>query len=400
MAIRPQAHIDALRTPHTHPEGERCPLCNQALPHDLTAADLQAKLREKEQQAIQNVEQRLRAQLAQDMNAKVEETKRQAAAQAAEREKVIRLEARNQALTAMKDDLAKAEKAKVKAEQEKRSAEELVKRLKAEQELQIEERTQKALAEQREALEKDKSDSIQKAKAEEFEKNQKLQRQVEQLKRQLEQQTANSLGEGAEVDLYEALRENFDDEGDKITRIKKGQPGADIRHEVRHNGQVYGLIVYDSKNHAKWRSSFVSKLKADQLAVSADHAILTTAQFPKGERQLVVKDGVIVINPARAVEVARLIREHIIQTYRLRLSTKEKNKKTEALYRFINSDRCRQLLGRYESITDQLLEIDEKEVAAHKLVWKKRGQLLRDAQKTHATYRFEIDRLIEDSDPA
>lgn len=182
--------------------------------------------------------------------------------------------------------------------------------------------------------------------------------------------------------------------------MKRGQPGADILHEVRNNGQVCGLIVYDSKNHAGWRESFVSKLKTDQIAANADHAVLTTSAFPAGASQIHVKDDVILLNPARAVEVVRIIREHIIQTHRLRLSGKEKSRKTEALYRFINSDRCHQLLGRYEKISDELLEIDVKEVKAHNLVWKKRGQLLREAQKLHSDYRAEIDRIIEGEDVA
>lgn len=400
MAARPEVKVDAIRTPHAHAGDERCPLCNQTLPHDLTAAELQAKLRENEQKAAQAQEQRLRSQFAQEMTKKIEETKRQSASEAAEREKVIRLEVKKQTSAEMKDELSKARQATVKAQQEKTAADERMKHLKEEQEAKIKAHTKKALAEQREALDKDRVDAVAKAKADEFEKNQKLQKQVEVLKRQLEEKTADSLGEGAEVDLYEALCETFDNKGDKITRIKKGQPGADIRHEVRHNGQLCGLIVYDSKNHANWRNSFVTKLKSDQLTAHADHAVLTTAEFPSGVRQFAVREGVIVVNPARAVEVVRLLREHTIQTYRLRLSAKERNTKTEALYKFINSDRCRQLLDRSELINEQLLEIDAKEVTAHNLVWKKRGQLLKEAQKTHGDYRAAIDRIIEDGSAA
>lgn len=399
MAARQEAKV-AIRTPHTRTGDERCPLCNQTLPHDLTAAQLAAKLREQEQKAAQAQEQRLRAKFLQEMTQKIEETKRQFASEATEREKIIRLEVKKQTTAELKDELSKAKQAMAKAQEEKAAAEERMKRLKNEQEAQLKAHIKKALAEQREALVKEHADDIAKAKAYEFKKNQKLQKQVELLKRQLEEKTAESLGEGAEVNLYEALREGFDDEGDKIRRIKKGQPGADIRHEVRHNGQLCGLILYDSKNHAKWRNSFVAKLKADQLAAHADHAVLTTAEFPRGMRQFAVRDGVIVLNPARAVEVVRLLREHIIQTHRLRLSTKEKNTKTEALYRFINSDRCHQLMNRVESINEQLLEIDAKELAAHNLVWKKRGQLIREAQRTHAAYRSTVDRIIEDGSAA
>lgn len=400
MAARAEAKVDPLRGPHTHTGDERCPLCNQTLPHDLTAAELQAKLREHEQKAAHAQEQRLRTQFATEMTAKIAEAKSQEAAASAEREKVIRLEAKTQAATAAKADVAKAQQATTKAQQEKAEAEERFKRLKASQDEQIKQATKKALADQRQSLDKERIDAVAKAKSDEFEKNQKLQKQVETLKRQLEEQTANSLGEGAEIDLYEALRANFDEDGDKITRIKKGQPGADIRHEVRNNDQLCGVIVYDSKNHAKWRNSFVAKLKSDQLAAHADHAVLTAAEFPSGVRQFAVRDDVIILNLARAVEVVRLLREHIIQTHRLRLSAEEKNTKTEKLYEFINSDRCRQLLDRAESINEQLLEIDAKEVTAHNLVWKKRGQLLKDAQKTQGDYRSAIDGIIEDGSEA
>jgi hypothetical protein len=394
MAARPEPDIRAFRGAQSRMSEERCPLCDQALPHDLSADELLARLRKKEQDATKAQEKVLRAQFQQEMSTKIEQTKQQAAADAAKREKAIRAEAKTQALAAAKADITKAEQARVKALQDKLAAEEQVKTLKVTQEKELKLQVQKALHGQREALENEKTTAIQKAKAQEFEKNQKLQKQVDVLKRQLEQKTADDLGEGAEVDLYEALRGNFD--GDKISRIKKGQPGADVLHRVCHNGQECGSIVYDSKNHTAWRNSFVEKLKADQLAAKADHSVLTTSAFPTGAGQLLVQDDVIIINPARAVELVRIVREHIIQTYRLRLSGQEKNKKTEALYEFINSDRCRQLLTRYESIAEELLEIEVKEVNAHNVVWKKRGQLLRDSQKVHGDYRAAIDRIIED----
>lgn len=394
MAIQPETDIVSFARSQVRAKDDRCPLCNQVLPHDLSADELQARLRKKEQDAARAQEQRLRAQFTQEMNEKVAQTKQYAAAEAAKREKIIRAEAERQARAALKGDITKAEQARLKALQDKQAAEEQIKQLKARQEKELKQRVQKALQEQRGALETEKTRAVQKAKAQEFEKNQKLEKQVDMLKRQLEQKTATDLGEGAEVDLYEALRENFD--GDKITRMKKGQRGADVLHEVRHKGEVCGSIVYDSKNHTTWRKTFIKKLKVDQLASKADHAVLTTSAFPTGARQLHVQDGIIVINPARSVELVRIVREHIIQAHKLRLSGKEKNKKTEALYEFINSDRCRQLLARYESITEELLEIEVKEVNAHQSVWKKRGQLLRDAQKVHGDYRSEIDRIVED----
>ena len=160
------------------------------------------------------------------------------------------------------------------------------------------------------------------------------------------------------------------------------------------NDQVVGSILYDSKNHGAWRTSFVEKLKKDQLADDADHAILSTSVFPSGERQLLVRDGVIVVNPARVVELVRLLRQHMVQTHRLRLSAEERDDKTRVLYEFIVSERYGQLIAQFDTLDQTLLELDVKEKKDHDRVWAKRGRLLKDAQKAHAALANEIDRIV------
>lgn len=391
MSIRSQSHIDRFPQRHSHTPEERCPLCKQILPQDLTLEHVEERLREKEQQAAKAQEQRLRAQFAQEMNIRIEnakkDAKQQAEKEATEREKHIRQEARTKALEEFKASIAKVQ-------EDKKAAEERLAKMKAEQEVQTSHAVQKALQDQRESLERDKTKEIQKIEAKRFEDNQKLQTHIAYLQRRLEQKSANDLGEGAEIDLYEALREQFD--GDDIKRIKKGQSGADILHKIVHNGQVCGSIIYDSKNRRQWRRSFIEKLKKDQLDAKADHAILTTSAFPAGVRQLQASDDVIILNPAWAVELVRIIRDHIVQTHRLRLSAVEREKKTEALYEFITSERCHQLMARHDAITDDLLDLEVKEKSAHDAMWKRRGELLRSVQKLHSDYMGAIDRIIED----
>ena len=82
------------------------------------------------------------------------------------------------------------------------------------------------------------------------------------MERQIQRKTSQDLGDGAELDLYEILRESFPD--DRITRVQKGQPGADIHHEVMYKGQCCGKIVIDSKNRHGWQNAFVTKLRQDQ----------------------------------------------------------------------------------------------------------------------------------------
>ena len=248
------------------------------------------------------------------------------------------------------------------------------------------------LAEQREALEKAKVDAVNAEKSKFFEENLKLTNKVEELKRTLEKKSNEELGEGAEIDLFEALKAEFPD--DNIQRIPKGSPGADIRHIVMMNGNECGTILYNSKNHNQFRTDHVTKLKADQIADKAEHAILSTYKFPQGTRHVHVQDGVVLVSPARVVAIATIIRGHMTQMYTLRVSRVERESKMSELFEFIVSERCTQLLGRIEKQAEDLLELQAKEIKWHKNNWEKQGEAYKAIQKAKGDLETDIGRII------
>jgi hypothetical protein len=329
----------------------------------------------------------LRAQLDQmrrDNEAVIDKMNQEAVA----RETVVRQEAINSAQAAMQEKLATAEQAKIEADKQATAAQQQVLSLQETHEAQLAQRLQ----EQREALERAKTEAINVEKSAAFEEKMKLSAKVEDLQRALDKKTAEELGEGAEIDLFELLKREF--EGDRIERINRGQPGADILHVVINNGKECGKIIYDSKNHNAWRNDFVTKLAADQMAAKAEHAILSTRKFPTGTRHLHVQDGVILASPSRVVAVVQIVRQHLLQTHMLRLSNEARTQKTAALYSFITSERCNDLFARIDTHTDNLLEIQVKEIKAHEHVWKRQGELLRSVQRVRAELWNEIESII------
>jgi len=248
------------------------------------------------------------------------------------------------------------------------------------------------LVEQREALEDHSAKLLATEQARAFDEQQKLERTIDHLKRQVQKKTAGELGEGAELDLYEELKREFPT--DDIRRVKKGLPGADIVHKIIESGTVAGCVVYDSKNRTAWRNDYVTKLRADQLAEKADHAILASRVFPAGSSQLATQDGVIIANPARVVALAGLIRGHITHVATLRLSESDRAEKMAAVYDFVTSDRCSQLFDQMDALYADLLALDEKEKTSHDLTWRKRGELVRTLQKTQGTLTSEIDLIV------
>lgn len=248
------------------------------------------------------------------------------------------------------------------------------------------------LRQQRETLEKAGLESINAERAKEFKNRQKLEEKLAALQRQLQQKTADELGEGAELDLYETLRSEFPE--DRFTRVRNGTAGADIIHKILQNGRVRGQIVYDAKNREAWRNDYVTKLRQDQLAAHADHAVLASRVFPAGASQIHLQDGVIVANPARVIDLVRLLRRHVLVVDGLRLAGQARQEKESRLYAFIASDRCRQLLDEIDTVSDDLLQLDVKEVKAHDATWKQRGHLIRSAQRARGSLVAEIEQII------
>lgn len=282
----------------------------------------------------------------------------------------------------------------IAAEKAKVAAENAAKALKEQQEALMNERLQ----EQREALEKDKAVALSAKDAKHFEVTQKLKENLEEVQRKLEKKTADELGEGGELDLFEELKAQF--EGDRIRRVPKGTAGADIIHEVVEDGKLCGKIVYDSKKRGSWKSEYATKLCEDKIAEGADHAVLSLLKFPADTRQLEVRDGVILANPARVSVLAEILRDDIVRAFGLRLSNEERESKKGELYAYIMSERFRQQMDSIETQTDRLLDIDVAEQKAHRKLWETRGGIVKTLQKAHGNLRADVARIIGTYDVA
>jgi hypothetical protein len=351
-----------------------------ALQAQITLADA-AKLAAEQKGAALQAELE---QLAKAKDAEVVQIKADAAAEALR----IRQEASIAAEILVRDKMVATEQAAAEAIAKAASAEGRLATL-AEQHAAV---MAENLNAQREIMEKAKEDAVNVEKAKSFEENLKLSNKVAELQRALEKKNNEELGEGAEIDLFEALKAAFPD--DRITRIAKGAPGADVRHVVVLHGKECGSILYDSKNHKQFRNEHVAKLKADQIADKADHAILSTHKFPQGSRELHTQDGVVLASPARVVAVVSMIRKQLIVIHSLRLSGLERESKTAALYAFITSERYSQLLASIDARAAELLKEQTKEIKWHENCWKKQGEAYRSIQKTNADLDNEISCII------
>ena len=206
----------------------------------------------------------------------------------------------------------------------------------------------------------------------------------------------NELGDGGEIDVFEKLRDAY--QGDRITRIQKGQAGADILHEVLYKGEVCGRIITDAKNRQSWQNAFVVKLRQDKVDAKAEHAILATTVFPAGEKNLCLQSGVIVVSPAHVVYVTELLRQAMITMHIKGMSLKERSTKMTQLYALITSESHSKKFAESERLAQDILDLDVKEQNEHAIVWRKRGTLATRLKNVLREVDTEIASVIEGGD--
>ncbi|HEV7911336.1 MAG TPA: DUF2130 domain-containing protein [Methylocella sp.] len=378
------------QSPHLHIDGETCPWCEQKIPSERLK-EIRGKIAEREREQMLAITAQLEQQHALQLDelrkakeAEVAKLKEDTAAEALR----IRQAAIEAAEVLVRDKIADKDKAVADAQAKIAEAEGKLSKLLEQHEITLNER----LHSQREILEKDKIAAVNAERAKNLETRMKFEEQLQDMQRRLQKKPADEHGEGAELELFELLKAAFPD--DRIRRVEKGAMGADIVHDVIENGKVCGKIVYDRKNRSNWKTEYATKLRDDQIAEKADHAILSTNKFPGGEDQLCMREHVILACPARVRWLAELLRGHIILTHELRISNEARDEKTAELYAFINSERCRQLLDSIETFVKKLEEIDVAEQKAHSRVWRDRGELLKSVLKTNGVFCFELDRII------
>jgi hypothetical protein len=401
--------------PHVHAERGLCPLCEQPIGQDI-ARRIEARMREQQEaviaqaraemavaadQAVAAARREAKAQaeaaavagLA-DLQARLAQAEQSRTEQAAAAERAlvaVRNEAKAQAEAAARASLADVQARLAEAEQARAAAAGQVAAIEAGKQAAVEKRVaeiQETLLRQKEDLQREKEAAVLAEKA----KVLKLTSELADLQRKLEGKSAHELGEGSEIDLYEQLRTAF--EGDRIQRVPKGVNGADVIHEVVHNGRTCGKIVYDAKNRDAWQNGFAVKLNADKLAQGADHAILSSNKFPRDKREVHLQDGVIVAAPARVPAIVEILRDQLIRLNELRVSNEQRDGKTEELYAFITSEHCKQLIGQVEAQAGKMLDLDSKEQEAHRRLWDQRKKLIHAVQKARGDLSFEIDRII------
>ncbi|MBV8758620.1 MAG: DUF2130 domain-containing protein [Deltaproteobacteria bacterium] len=223
-----------------------------------------------------------------------------------------------------------------------------------------------------------------------------LLKQIAELERRVAEQ-ANEKPEVVDINVVEELKRAF--KNDRVLALPKAdktETGGNAVVEVKFKNNVFcGKILIDTRARRKWSTQYATKLHADSMEQGADHAILCTLDFPKGVSELHRHDDVLVVHPARVVEIVAILRDALLRMHKNKLSNEQRTEKKTALYEHITSEAFRRKLAEVSRVTDEVGQIDADEQDAHRKVWEKRGRAMQKLAKLQKQVVEEIDDIVD-----
>lgn len=323
--------------------------------------ELQAKteqLRSREETLERDVQARLAAERAKLMKVAAEEARQGLGAELADLQQ--RLADRDAKLVqAQKTELQLLTEQRRLQDREKELDLEIARRLSAEA-ARIQEDTAKRLQEEHRLRDAEKDKKLQDAL-----------RANDELRRKLEQGSQQAQGEVLELELERLIRASFP--LDAVEPVPKGITGADIvQHVISRSGRRCGTIIWELKRTKGFNENWIDKLKQDQREVKADLAILVSETLPKECTHFQQMDGVWVVNPQCALNLATALRMQLEQVALARQTAVGMSEKMEVLYHYLSGTEFK---SRVEAIVEAFIAMQEdlnEEKRAAERRWAKR----------------------------
>jgi len=199
-------------------------------------------------------------------------------------------------------------------------------------------------------------------------------KQVDELKRKMEQGSQQTQGEVLELELEALLKKEFP--FDDIEPVSKGVRGGDILQIVKtQSGRVCGKILWEIKRTKAWSDSWIQKLKDDQREAKAGLAVLVSEALPQGFHHFRQMDGgVWVTDVPSVVSLAIALRVVLVQVANAREFEMGKKEKMELIYTYLTGPEFKNRVSAIIEAFRTMHEDLEAEKRAMQRIWEKRAK--------------------------
>ncbi len=217
-----------------------------------------------------------------------------------------------------------------------------------------------------------------------------MEHRAEEMKRKAEQGSMQLQGEVQELALEALLRGAFP--FDTVSEVGKGVKGADCILTVRNSlGQECGRIIYESKRTTTFSMDWIEKLKADRRSLGADVAVIVTLAMPKDMNGFGEKDGVYICSFSEARALTHVLRNAVIEIYKVARTQENTGDKMHLLYTYLTSNEFGEQWKAIREGFHSMRQSIQRERDAMERLWKAREKQLEKVLINVAHVRGSIE---------
>lgn len=211
-------------------------------------------------------------------------------------------------------------------------------------------------------------------------------KQIVEMKRKADQGSMQLQGEIQELAIEKYLKENFP--LDHIVEIKKGARGGDCIQEINTRGHLnVGTIYYESKRTKEFSGSWIEKFKKDLQDKNADIGVIVTEAMPKNMDRMGLKDGVWICTFEEFKALCFILRESLIQVFRVKATEDNKGDKMHMLYDYLTGNEFKmQIEGIVDGFQQMQVDLGKEKASMHRIWAQREKQILKVLNNTSFLY--------------
>lgn len=247
---------------------------------------------------------------------------------------------------------------------------------------------------QRKAIE----DVRQKEKAKGERQVEKLKDTEKKLREQLRQRQKGTTPQTEGLEFEEKLTNRLKKEFSEDEIQHKGQ-GGDVLQFVKFSNQQAGVIIYECKRTPAIQSSYIRQTYLAKQTRHADFAVLVTTGKKRGFSGFAQMGGVLVVAPLGVIPLATLLRSHLIEMLRSKVTKEKRAIIAQKLLTFITDPQFKNPLEEVIQLGDDLQHLLKDEMKDHARIWTSRWKHYQTIKWNNSLVQDNIQLVLHGQEP-
>ncbi len=202
--------------------------------------------------------------------------------------------------------------------------------------------------------------------------------------------------------------EGLEFEGTLVDRLKKEFPddvikhegkGGDVLHFVMLNRKQAGVIVYECKRTPKILTAHVDQASRAKQFREADFAILVTTGQRKKFSGLDEERNVLIVAPLGVIPLAALLRGHLIEMLKAKISKEKRALIAQRLLTHITSPQYKNPIEEIATKTRELESLLKEEARLHVRHWTTRWEHYQRIKWDTSQIQANIELVLQGKEP-